>query len=210
MGSGLSLDCLQRVQALVVDHANDSRRSDGHVQASRSRIVHYDVGLSRQCDTAEHCSAVAIKRNQCSAIGRTEKPLVRNRQAVWPSSWDVESPCDLKVLRTEHDDLSWLLNIGVDVLGDGVINSPARSTGKRDGRDHPELVNRDHGNRAVRARRITDIEHEKTTPDRVVRQTIRAITDYDPAEQRLVRATVDAHPSTATIGGENEVLLAVD
>src|SRR5918999_6192185 len=75
MGSGLSRECLQRLQALVVDHADDSRRSDGHVQASRSRIVHYDVGLSRQCDSAAHCSAIAIQRNQCPAIGRTKKPL---------------------------------------------------------------------------------------------------------------------------------------
>ena len=172
--------------------------------------MHDDVGLSRQCDAAEHCSAVAIQRNQCSAIGRAEKTIARNRQAMWPSSWDVESPCDLEVLRTEHDDLSWLLNVRVDVLGDSVINSPTRSTGKRDGRDHPQLVNRDHGNRAVHARRIADVENKKTPPRRIVRQPIGTITDRNAAEQHFVRAAIDTHPRTATIGREKEVLLAID
>jgi len=76
MGAGLSRNRLQRHQTLLVDHADDSRRSDGYVQASRSRIVHDDVGLSRQCDAAAHRSAVAIQRYECPVIGRTEKTLV--------------------------------------------------------------------------------------------------------------------------------------
>ena len=87
---------------------------------------------------------------------------------MWPNSLDVESPYDLKLLRTEHDDLSRLLNIGVDVLGNGVINSPARSAGKRDGRDHLHLVNGNNGDGAIHPRRITDIEYEETTPGRIV------------------------------------------
>jgi hypothetical protein len=45
---------------------------------------------------------------------------------------------------------------------------------------------------------------------RVIRQPIRAVTDPDTAEQRLIRAAVDAHPSTATIGREKKILLALD
>ena len=86
------------------------------------------------------------------------------------------------------------------MLGDGVINSPARATGKQDGCDHPQLVDGNHRYRAVHARRITDVEHEEMTPGRVVRQTVGALADSDPAEQCLVRAAVEAHPRTATIG----------
>ena len=45
---------------------------------------------------------------------------------------------------------------------------------------------------------------------RIVRQPIGTITDRNAAEQRFVRAAIDAHPRTATIGREKEVLLAID
>jgi hypothetical protein len=96
MGSGLSVDYLQRLQALVVDHADDSRRSNGHVQASQGRIVHDDVGLARQCDAAEQRSAIAIQRYQCPVIGRTEKTLFEMAKPCGPTAGTLKARAILR------------------------------------------------------------------------------------------------------------------
>ena len=82
---------LQRLQALIVDDADDSRRSDGYIQASQSRIVHHDVRLSRQRDAPEHRSRVAMQGDQRFAIGRAEETLAGDNQAMRASNWNVES-----------------------------------------------------------------------------------------------------------------------
>src|SRR2546427_8313330 len=40
---------------------------------------------------------------------------------------------------SEPDDLGWLLDIGVDVVGGGIINSPTRSTREREDRKSTRL-----------------------------------------------------------------------
>ena len=109
-----------------------------------------------------------MQGNQRLPVGRTEKTLAGNNQAVRPSDRDVESPRDLQVDRTERDDLGWLLDVGVDVLGRGIIDSPARSTRERDRRDHPHLIDGDHRAGAVHTRRIANIKHEEMAPGWIV------------------------------------------
>src|SRR5262245_63632960 len=200
VGTRFGRNCLHRLQTVIVNDADDPWRSDGYIQAGQSRIVHDDVRLSGQRDAPEHRSRVAMQGDQFRAVGRTEKTLARDGQAVRPSDRDLDSARYLKLGRVEDDNLSRLLNISVDVLSGRIINSPSRSTRKRDRRDHPRLINVNHRYSAVHPRRIADIEHEQTTSGWVVCKAIGTITDPNSAEQRLVRAAVDAHPSTATVG----------
>src|SRR4029453_7926589 len=116
-----------------------------------------------------------MQGHQRFAIGRAEETLACDNQTVRASNWNIESPRDPQVHRTEHDDPGWSLYVGVDVFGRGIINSPARSTRKRNRRDHPHLINLNHRYGAVHARRITDTKHEKVVPDWVVRQSIRTL-----------------------------------
>src|SRR5262249_51919299 len=131
---------------------------------------------------------------------RAKETLAGDNQAVRASNWNVESSLYLKFGRTEDDNLSGLLNVCVDVLTGRIVHSPARSTRKRDRRDHPHFINFNHRYGAVHARWITDIKHEEMVPDWVVCKAIGTITDPNPAEQRLIGTAVDAHPSTATVG----------
>jgi hypothetical protein len=101
-----------------------------------------------------------MQGDQRFAIGRAKETLAGNNQAMRASNWNVESSLYLKFGRTEDDNLSGLLNVCVDVLTGRIVHSPARAAGKRDRRDHPHLVDGDHGCRAVHAGRITDIKHE--------------------------------------------------
>src|SRR5262245_6893818 len=151
-----------------------------------------------------------MQDDESFAIGRTEETLAGNNQAMRASNWDLESSLYLKFGRTEDDNLSGLLNVCVDVLTGRIVHSPARAAGKRNGHDHPHLVDGNNGDGGIHAGRIADIEHEEVVPDRVVRQSIRTLTDLDSTEQRLVRTAVDAHPSTATIRRKEKILLAVD
>ena len=59
---------------------------------------------------------------------------------MWPSDWDLESSRDLKVGRSEHDNLGRLLNISVDVLRGRIVHSPTRATGEWNRCDHPHFV----------------------------------------------------------------------
>src|SRR5262245_65991389 len=121
-----------------------------------------------------------MQGDQSFAIGRAEETLAGDGQAVRPSDRDLDSARYLKLSCVEDDNLSRLLNISVDVLSGRIINSPARSTRKRDRRDHPHLMNVNHRYRAVHPRRIADIEHEQTTPTRVVCKAIEKITHLNP------------------------------
>src|SRR5437660_9943906 len=109
-----------------------------------------------------------MQGNERLPVGRTEKTPAGNNQAVRPSDRDMESPRDLQVGRTEPDDLGWLLDIGVDVLGRGIIDSPARSTRARERRDHPHLIEGDRTAGAVRTRAIAEIKDEEMAPDWIV------------------------------------------
>src|SRR5262245_50431583 len=123
-----------------------------------------------------------MQGDQSFAIGRAEETLAGDNQTMRASNWDLESSLYLKFGRTDDDNLSGLLNVCVDVLTGRIVHSPARSTRKRDRRDHPQLINLNHRYGAVHARRITDIKHEEMVADWVIRQSIRAMTDSDPAE----------------------------
>src|SRR5262245_51084259 len=140
-----------------------------------------------------------MQGDEFRAVGGAEKTLTRDRQAVRSGDWDLKRPCDSKIGRVEHDNLRRLLNISVDVPSGRIVHGPARAAGKRNRRDHPHLVDGDNGYGAIHAWRIADIEHEQTMLGRVVRKAVGAITDRDPAEQRLVRAAIDARASAATI-----------
>src|SRR5262245_54116181 len=143
MGPWLSLNRLQHLQVFFVDNADDPWRSDGYIQASQFPIVHDDVRLSGQSEAPEHRSRVAMQGDQFRAVGRTEKTLARDGQAVRPSDRDLDSARYLKLGWVEDDNLSRLLNISVDVLSGRIINSPSRSTRKRDRRSEERRVGKE-------------------------------------------------------------------
>src|SRR5262249_34265758 len=67
-----------------------------------------------------------------------------------------------------------------------------------------------HGCRAVLAGGIADVEHVEVAAAGIVSQPVGSLPHADLAEQPLIRAAEDTHPSTTTIGGEEQVVLAVD
>src|SRR5262245_14538725 len=151
-----------------------------------------------------------MQNDQRFVVGRAKNTLARDGQAVRSRDRNLERPRDFKVGCAEHNDFCWLLNVSVDLISDRIVHSPTRTTRKRNRRDHLHRINLNNRYSAVHPRRIADIEHEQTTPSRVVRQSIWAVTDFDSTEQRLVRAAVNARPSTTTIRRKEKILLAVD
>src|SRR5262245_54719333 len=117
--------------------------------------------------TLPSTAPVSRCRTTSDLSSAAQKTRSRDGQAVRSRDRNLERPRDFKVGCAEHNDFCWLLNVSVDVISDRIVHSPTRTTGKRNRRDHPHLVDGHNGDGAIFARRITDIENEQTTPGTV-------------------------------------------